>query len=444
LRRIKPTPSSLTILRRASKARQISTSRAVSHVGNGTLIEAALRRRIEYSGPGIFSYGFRPFFLGGAARSAVSVALWLPQYFGEISLPTAFGPLDWHVHEMIYGFAAATVSGFLLTAIPNWTGRLPVNGYPLAGLFTLWFFGRLAIAGSAIWGAWPAAVVDVTFLAICAAVALGEIIAGKNWRKLRVFVILGVLIAGNVVCGSYYSRQCRLRCARRHRGSDRIDRAGWRSHSSKLHLQLVGTEQSRANAGDLFTIRCAHDRRQRAIFGCVGWIASIPRSGRIVSGGGATAGDPSPALGWRSHVRRSFSFGAPHGIRLRAAWFPNDRCGYSLAAFAGQRWNPRLDCRRGRHDDARGDDPRKPRSHRTAARCVRTYAADLFVRTPRSALAYLCRFHAIERPALRRSSLLVPSVWRFHRFLWSFADAAPTCMGCPNVINLIRRRRLFF
>lgn len=160
---------------------------------------AALRRRIEYSGPGIFSYGFRPFFLGGAAWSAVSVALWLPQYFGEISLPTAFGPLDWHVHEMIYGFAAATVSGFLLTAIPNWTGRLPVNGYPLAGLFALWFFGRLAIAGSAIWGAWPAAVVDVTFLAICAAVALGEIIAGKNWRNLRVFVILGVLIAGNIV-----------------------------------------------------------------------------------------------------------------------------------------------------------------------------------------------------------------------------------------------------
>ena len=84
--------------------------------------------------------------------AALGVALWLPQYFGEMSLPTAFSPLDWHIHEMIYGYVAATVAGFLLTAIPNWTGRLPVNGYPLAGLFALWLMGRVAIAGSAIWG----------------------------------------------------------------------------------------------------------------------------------------------------------------------------------------------------------------------------------------------------------------------------------------------------
>ena len=91
---------------------------------------AALRRRLEYAGPAIFSYGFRPFFLGAAVWAALSVALWLPQYFGEMSLPTALSPLDWHIHEMIYGYVAAAVAGFLLTAIPNWTGRLPVNGYP--------------------------------------------------------------------------------------------------------------------------------------------------------------------------------------------------------------------------------------------------------------------------------------------------------------------------
>lgn len=160
---------------------------------------AALRRRLEYAGPAIFSFGFRPFFLGAAVWAALGVALWLPQYFGEMSLPTAFSPLDWHIHEMIYGYVAATVAGFLLTAIPNWTGRLPVNGYPLAGLFALWLMGRVAIAGSAIWGEWVAAVVDVAFLVTLAAVATGEVIAGKNWRNLRVLVILGVLIAGNVV-----------------------------------------------------------------------------------------------------------------------------------------------------------------------------------------------------------------------------------------------------
>ena len=160
---------------------------------------AALRRRLEYVGPAIFSFGFRPFFLGAAVWAALGVALWLPQYFGEISLPTAFSPLDWHIHEMIYGYVAATVAGFLLTAIPNWTGRLPVNGWPLAGLFALWLIGRIAIAGSAIWGEWLAAAIDVAFLVTLAAVAAGEVIAGKNWRNLRVLVILGVLIAGNVV-----------------------------------------------------------------------------------------------------------------------------------------------------------------------------------------------------------------------------------------------------
>jgi uncharacterized protein involved in response to NO len=159
---------------------------------------AALRRRLEYTGPAIFSYGFRPFFLGAAIWAALSIMLWLPQYFGEMSLPTAFAPLDWHIHEMIYGYVAATVAGFLLTAIPNWTGRLPVNGYPLAGLFALWVVGRVAIAGSAVCGAWLAAVADIAFLVTLAAVTVGEIIAGKNWRNLRVLILLGVLIAGNI------------------------------------------------------------------------------------------------------------------------------------------------------------------------------------------------------------------------------------------------------
>ena len=132
----------------------------------------ALGRRHEYAGPTLFSYGFRPFFLGGALWAALGILLWLPQYFGELSLPTAFAPLDWHIHEMLFGFLVAIATGFLLTAIPNWTGRLPVNGYPLAGLGVLWLAGRVAVAGSAIWGAGLAAVIDVAFLA-------------TRWRRWR-------------------------------------------------------------------------------------------------------------------------------------------------------------------------------------------------------------------------------------------------------------------
>jgi uncharacterized protein involved in response to NO len=160
---------------------------------------AALARRRNYAGPSFFSYGFRPFFFCGALWAAVAVLLWLPQHLGVLALPIRWAPLDWHVHEMIFGYAGAVIAGFLLTAIPNWTGRLPVNGAPLMALVCLWLAGRLAMLASAQTGALAAAVIDVSFLATLAGVALREIVAGRNWRNLRVLIVLGVLIAGNVV-----------------------------------------------------------------------------------------------------------------------------------------------------------------------------------------------------------------------------------------------------
>ena len=159
----------------------------------------ALERRLKYAGPALFSYGFRPFFLGGAAWSVACIVLWIPQFMGELSLRTAYTPLDWHVHEMLYGYVAAVIAGFLLTAIPNWTGRLPICGVPLAALAALWLLGRLLILLSAQFGLAAAAVIDVAFLTTLAAAAAREIVAGRNWRNLRVLAVLGVLIAGNVV-----------------------------------------------------------------------------------------------------------------------------------------------------------------------------------------------------------------------------------------------------
>ena len=74
----------------------------------------------------------------------------IPLWYGEGDLPTRLLPNVWHVHEMVFGFAAATVAGFLLTAIPNWTSRMPLQGAPLAVLVLLWAAGRVAVAvGSA-------------------------------------------------------------------------------------------------------------------------------------------------------------------------------------------------------------------------------------------------------------------------------------------------------
>jgi uncharacterized protein involved in response to NO len=158
----------------------------------------AIERRLKYVGPALFSYGFRPFFLGAAVWSIACIALWVPQFMGHLALRTAYAPLDWHIHEMLYGFVAAVVTGFLLTAIPNWTGRLPICGAPLMGLVGLWLAGRFAVLFSAQLGIQLAAPIDVAFLAVFAAVATREVIAGRNWRNLQVLVFVCILIAGNI------------------------------------------------------------------------------------------------------------------------------------------------------------------------------------------------------------------------------------------------------
>ncbi|NEW87608.1 NnrS family protein [Rhodopseudomonas sp. WA056] len=146
----------------------------------------------------ILSAGFRPFFLLGAIFAAVAVLLWLPVYHGDLTLQTAFAPRDWHVHEMLYGYLPAVITGFLLTAIPNWTGRLPLQGAPLGTLVLAWLAGRLAVTFSADTGWLAALLVDALFLLLVALAALREIIAGRNWRNLNVVALLTLLLVGNV------------------------------------------------------------------------------------------------------------------------------------------------------------------------------------------------------------------------------------------------------
>ena len=94
-----------------------------------------------WTGPAILTYGFRPFFFGAAVWAATAMALWVPMLSGHLALPTAFDPVSWHAHEFLYGYLGAVVAGFLLTAVPNWTGRLPIVGWRLGALALLWLAG---------------------------------------------------------------------------------------------------------------------------------------------------------------------------------------------------------------------------------------------------------------------------------------------------------------
>lgn len=149
--------------------------------------------------PAVLSYGFRPFFLAGSLYSGLAIAFWLPLLYGGLETASLFAPVDWHVHEMLFGYLAAIVTGFLLTAIPNWTGRLPVQGMPLFLLFLLWLAGRFAVFFSFEFGWLAAAAIDCAFLAAVAAAAGIEIVAGRNWRNLKVLVPVTVLLAANIL-----------------------------------------------------------------------------------------------------------------------------------------------------------------------------------------------------------------------------------------------------
>ncbi|MCP1337832.1 NnrS family protein [Futiania mangrovi] len=156
-------------------------------------------RMRAWQGPALLSFGFRPFFLGAGLWAVLVMLVWLPMLGGDMSMPTAFDPVSWHAHEFLFGYLGAAVAGFLLTAVPNWTGRLPIVGWPLGALFAVWICGRVAIATSEWWPFWLVALAELAFPVLLALALAREIAAGKNWRNLTVLAALGVLTLGNGV-----------------------------------------------------------------------------------------------------------------------------------------------------------------------------------------------------------------------------------------------------
>ena len=98
---------------------------------------------------------------------------------------------------MIFGYLAAIIAGFILTAVPNWTGRLPVMGVPLALLFLAWLAGRIAVAF--ISSPWLVLVVDSAFTVLLAGFVWREVLTGKNWRNAPISLLISLFAAANVL-----------------------------------------------------------------------------------------------------------------------------------------------------------------------------------------------------------------------------------------------------
>ena len=352
---------------------------------------AGIPRLRDYRGPALLSYGFRPFFLFGSLYAGLAVLAWLPVLSGQLELASAFAPRDWHVHEMLYGFVPAIVTGFLLTAIPNWTGRLPLQGLPLLTLLAVWMAGRAAVGLSALTGWIAAAAIDGVFLLLVAGAAAREIVTGKNWGNLKIVALLVILAAGNMA----------FHLEAHFRGSaDFSVRAG--VAAVVLLITLIG-----GRVVPSFT-------RNWLARGKPGRMPSRVRVVRYGNGGGVCPGvasvdrrtrrssdrehadrsrthsaRPSHALGGRAHVLRPVGPCPARRLCLR----PRRLCADGVRRArpsSRDRWHSRMDGRGCRHHDARGHDAREPRAYGTGAVRLGWHAGGLRSRRRGGACPHLC------------------------------------------------------
>jgi len=146
----------------------------------------------------VFSIGFRPFFLMAGISSVALIYLWVRFLAGAEFPQNYYSPLNWHAHEMLFGYGVAVFSGFLLTAVGNWTGRKIADGIKLAALALLWLLGRLMpfTAGSV-----PnelIALIDLSFLPCLIVYLAIPIWQQKKIKNLPVLLLLLAMFLANL------------------------------------------------------------------------------------------------------------------------------------------------------------------------------------------------------------------------------------------------------
>ena len=148
----------------------------------------------------LLRYGFRPFFLGAGLVAVLLIPWWAASYAFGVPLGTSWSPTLWHGHEMLFGFIVAAIAGFLLTAVPSWTGARGFAGWPLALISGLWLLGRIAVATSRFWPLPAVATLDLAFLPALVALVSPPLARARN----RNTPLLAVLAAFWVTDVAFY------------------------------------------------------------------------------------------------------------------------------------------------------------------------------------------------------------------------------------------------
>ncbi len=149
--------------------------------------------------PVLFSYGFRPFFLLAGLAALIYMAIWLSIYFNPSLWPEHAVPaMYWHAHEMLFGFAAAAIGGFQLTAVPSWTGQKPCSGLPLICLTGLWLAGRIAMVPLAVLSPLSTSIIDLAFFPALILVLAPPLVRARKLRNLMFMGLLTALFLANL------------------------------------------------------------------------------------------------------------------------------------------------------------------------------------------------------------------------------------------------------
>jgi NnrS protein len=337
------------------------------------------------------------------------------------------------------GFLPAVITGFLFTAIPNWTGRLPLRGRPLIFLVALWIAGRAFVTFSAETGWLAAMLIDCSFLLLIAAAAAREIIAGRKWNNLSIVVLILVLLAGNVAFhleahfkgGAEYSTRVGIGVV-----VLLISLIGGRIIPSFTRNWLV-----KENPGRL-PVPFAHFDMVCVAAGAIALVCWI------VSPAAIWTGYVLAAAGVLHLVRLARWAGYRTGrerlaypsrrLCLRADRIPAERL-QRLRYRSGRRRDPCLDGRSGGHRDAGGDEPGLAWTHRSAVDRIGRDAGSLCLDLRRRRGAHLRgpRAGSQRTAAARRSVRLGCRVPRLRRLLWPLAGrlASPGANACGGVME---------
>lgn len=158
----------------------------------------------------LFRLGFRPMFLFGTAFAALAIPFWVMSLFGLVSHVPYGEAFWWHSHEMLFGFAAAIIVGFLLTAVQNWTGMPGLRGPKLMMLFSIWLLARIGLALPYSEFSIVFVVLDIAFMPVAALLLAIPLVAVKQTRNmffvpvLALFAIANALTHASVYSGKLY------------------------------------------------------------------------------------------------------------------------------------------------------------------------------------------------------------------------------------------------